>query len=103
MDKDEDASGEGSGSGKGSKDSSFVSPTKQLTLGKILEMQGSPTDVIKRSSPGAAKRQSLVEILSGKMKDAEAKAKEDAKHVTIVGVAGETLPQAEIKNGSRDR
>ena len=101
MDKDEDASGEGSG--KGSEVSCFESPTKQLTLSKILEMQGSPSDVIKRSSPGAAKRQSLVEILSGKMKDAEAKAKEDAKHVTIVGVAGESLPQAEIKNGSRDR
>ena len=39
----------------------------------------------------------------GEREDEERKAKERAKSVSLEGVAGESLPKEEIKNGSRDR
>ena len=82
---------------------SFTSPSKQLTLANTLQKQGSPSEIIRRSSPGAKKQPSLLEVLFGKVKDDEAKAREDAKRVRLEGVAGEKIPEEEIKNGSRDR
>ena len=58
---------------------SFTSPSKQLTPAKTLQNQGSPSEIIRRSSPGATKRPSLQELLSAEVKDYEAKAKEEAK------------------------
>ena len=82
---------------------SFTSPSKQLTLAKTLQNQGSPVQIIKRSSPGAKKRPSLLESLSAQKINDVAKAKEEAAKVRLEGVEGESLPQEEIKNGSRDR
>ena len=76
---------------------SFTSPSKQLTLAKTLEKQGTPSEIIRRSSPGASKRPSLEQLLSAEVKDHEAKAKEDAKKVSLEGVEGESLPAEEIK------
>ena len=92
--EDEKGSGKDRPSGSSSQadskiEESFSSPSKQLTLAKILEKQGSPVEIIRRSSPGAKKQPSLLEVLSGKVKDDEAKAKEDAKRVRLEGVAGE--------------
>ena len=106
--EDEKGSGKDRPSGSSSQaesniEESFSSPSKQLTLAKILEKQGSPVEIIRRSSPGAKKQPSLLEVLFGKVKDDEAKAKEDAKRVRLEGVAGEKIPEEEIKNGSRDR
>ena len=106
--EDEKGSGKDRPSGSSSQadskiEESFSSPSKQLTLAKILEKQGSPVEIIRRSSPGAKKQPSLLEVLFGKVKDDEAKAKEDAKRVRLEGVAGEKIQQEEIKNGSRDR
>ena len=44
-----------------------------------------------------------MELLSGKVEDYEAKAKQEAKQVRLEGVEGESLRTEEIKNGSRDR
>ena len=106
--EDEKGSGKDRPSGSSSQadskiEESFSSPSKQLTLAKILEKQGSPVEIIRRSSPGAKKQPSLLEVLFGKVKDDEAKAKEDAKRVRLEGVAGEKIQEEEIKNGSRDR
>ena len=112
MDSDVEAGGTGSGKDGPSSPQSkvkpeiaegFATPSKQLTLAKILEKQGSPSEIIKRSSPGAKKQPSLVDVLSGKIVDPAVKAKEDAQKVSLEGVEGESLPKEEIKNGSRDR
>ena len=65
-----------------------------------MEKQGSPSEIITRSSPGAQKRPSLLEILSGKVQENAAKAKEK---VVLEEAAGENVSKEEIKNGSRDR
>ena len=57
----------------------FTPKSKQLTLAKTLEKQGSPATIIKTGSPGITKRPSLVELLSAKIKDDEKTAMEDAK------------------------
>ena len=112
MDTDDEAGAKGSGKDWPSSPQSKVkpeiakglsTPSKQLTLAKVLEKQGSPSEIIKRSSPGAKKSPSLLEVLSGEIKDAAIKAKEDAQKVSLEGVEGESLPKEEIKNGSRDR
>ena len=59
----------------------FATPSKQLTLAKILEQQGSPSEITKRSSPGVKQQPSLVGGLNGKIVDHAVKAKEDAQKV----------------------
>ena len=74
--------------------------TKQLTLAASLQKIGSPCEIKKISSPGAQPTPSLFDILSGEMKEKEAKPKD----CVVVGVEGEVYQDSsEIKNGSRDR
>ena len=79
----------------------FTSPTtKQLTLQACLSKIGSPCDIVKRSSPGATVRPSLLQVLSELVEQEEDK-KSDC---VVIGVAGEDHWQsADIPNGSRDR
>ena len=81
----------------------YTPPAKQLTLAATMKKQGSPYEILNRSSPGAKPRPSLLEVLSGQVAYEEHKAKEAKGNCIAVGVEGEDARQVEIENGSRDR
>ena len=79
----------------------LISPkAKQLTLAASLQKIGSPCEIKKIASPGAKRTPSLLEILSGEIKQKEAQPID----CVVVGVEGEEHEDpSKIKNGSRDR
>ena len=81
------------------KDPTTPTPKKQITLAASLKKIGSPCEIKKVTSPGAKRAPSLLEVLSGEVKQQEAMPKD-----IVVGVEGEEVQDtSKIQNGSRDR
>ena len=62
-----------------------------------MAKMGSPTNVIKRSSPGAKPRPSLLEALTGQVKYEEEEIKRARKSCLIEGFEGEAVKKDVIK------
>ena len=88
--------------------SPLISPAtkaqQQLTLAASLHKIKSPYKIVKTSSPGAKKPQSLLDKWIEDADKAENKIEDiEVPCAELVAVDGEKVQVAEVKNGSRDR